>query len=138
MIFIILLYINDVKRFFIKNNIEESLRVASDYEPRIVIWKCASGMTNQHNFNPLFGFEGYKTIEENFLDCYAETIENQSKKEYFLEEQFNSHNQFIDLFLIGGVIAFGLFCAFFINCLLKSESNFFKLQLWFLFYYSFA
>jgi O-antigen ligase len=117
---------NISERFFIKNNIEESLRVASDYEPRIVIWKCASGMTNQHNFNPLFGFEGYKTIEENFLDCYAETIENQSKKEYFLEEQFNSHNQFIDLFLIGGVIAFGLFCAFFIKLFIEVRKQFFQ------------
>lgn len=115
------------ERFFIKNNFEESLQQASDYEPRIVIWNCAYKMTKLDDFNALTGFDGYETIKNHFLDCYASSIENQSKKEYFLSEKFNSHNQFIDFYLIGGIIAFLLFIAFFIKLFLEVKLDFFKI-----------
>jgi len=117
---------NISERFFIKNSLEESLKVASDYEPRIVIWNCASNMCKNTNFNVLLGFEGYKIIEQNFVNCYAVTIENQSKKEYFLEEKFNSHNQFIDFYLVGGLIALILFLGFFIKLFFEIRNNFFQ------------
>ena len=117
---------NISERFFVKNNLEESLKVASDYEPRIVIWNCAYSMTKEANYNSLIGFEGYKEISNNFLECYANTIENISKKEYFLAEKFNSHNQFIDLYLIGGLIGLVLFVAFFIKLFIEVRKNFFQ------------
>ncbi|WP_291286379.1 O-antigen ligase family protein [Flavobacterium sp.] len=117
---------NISERFFVKNNLEESLKVASDYEPRIVIWNCAFSMTQKSDFNSLIGFDGYGTISDNFLDCYSSTIENVSKKDYFLSEKFNSHNQFIDLYLIGGLIGFGLFVAFFIKLFSEVRENFFQ------------
>ncbi len=120
---------NISERFFIKNNLEESLKTASDYEPRIVIWNCAYQMTKNADFNVFIGFDGYHTISNYFLDCYATTIENQSKKEYFLTEKFNSHNQFIDFYLIGGLIAFGLFLAFFITLLFEVKAEFFKIAI---------
>jgi O-antigen ligase len=123
---IILTNKNISERFFVKSNLKESLKVASDYEPRIVIWNCAYSMTQKTNYNPLIGFKGYKEISNNFLDCYASTIENLSKKEYFLAEKFNSHNQFIDFYLVGGFIGLGLFIAFFIKLFIEVRSNFFQ------------
>ncbi|MEO6175952.1 MAG: O-antigen ligase family protein [Flavobacterium circumlabens] len=120
---------NISERFFIKNNIEESLKVASDYEPRIVIWNCANNMTLKKDFLLLSGFSGYETITNNFLDCYATTIENQSKKEYFLSEKFNSHNQFIDFYLIGGLLGLLLFISFFIKLFYEAKSNFFAIAI---------
>lgn len=117
---------NISERFFVKSNLEESLKVASDYEPRIVIWNCAYSMTKKEDYNPLIGFKGYKEISNNFLECYANTIENISKKEYFLTEKFNSHNQFIDFYLIGGLIGLGLFFAFFIKLFIEVRKNFFQ------------
>lgn len=117
---------NISERFFVKSNLEESLKAASDYEPRIVIWNCAYSMTQKTDYNLLIGFKGYKEIFNNFLDCYANTIENLSKKEYFLTEKFNSHNQFIDFYLVGGFIGFGLFVAFFIKLFIEVRSNFFQ------------
>lgn len=117
---------NMSERFFIKSNVEESLKVASDYEPRIVIWNCAYSMTQKSDFNFLIGFDGYNTISNNFLDCYGNKIENQSKKEYFLKEKFNSHNQFIDFYLIGGLIGLLLFLAFFVKLLIEVRANFFQ------------
>lgn len=117
---------NISERFFIKSNLSESLKTASDYEPRIVIWDCAFRMTKENNFNFLVGFDGYKTIEKYFSDCYSSNIENESKREYFLSENFNSHNQFIDFYLIGGITALLLFAVFFIKLLNESRYNFFK------------
>jgi len=120
---------NISERFFVKSNLEESLKVASDYEPRIVIWNCAYLMTQKSDFNSIIGFDGYKTISNNFLDCYSSTIENPSKKEYFLTEKFNSHNQFIDFYLIGGFIGLLLFLTFFIKLLIEVRSNFFQMAI---------
>lgn len=116
---------NISERFFVKSNLEQSLKVASDYEPRIVIWNCAYSMTQKSDFNSLIGFGGYNEISNNFLNCYANTIENPSKKEYFLTEKFNSHNQFIDFYLIGGSIGLLLFVAFFIQLWREVRTNFF-------------
>lgn len=117
------------ERFFIKSNLEKSLQEASDYEPRIVIWNCAYKMTKQDDFILLTGFDGYQKIKNNLLDCYASSIENQSKKEYFLSEKFNTHNQFIDFYLVGGIIAFLLFSAFFVALFLELRSDFFKIAI---------
>ncbi|URC13699.1 O-antigen ligase [Flavobacterium sp. B183] len=124
--FIVVTNKNISERFFIKSNLEESLKVASDYEPRIVIWNCAFSMTQKSDFNSFIGFDGYSTVSDNFLDCYSNTIENVSKKEYFLSEKFNSHNQFIDFYLIGGLIGLALFVAFFIKLFLEVRENFFQ------------
>lgn len=118
---------NISERFFIKSNISESLKTASDYEPRIVIWDCAYQMTKDSGFNLLVGFDGYNTIEKHFSDCYSSNIENESKREYFLSENFNSHNQFIDFYLIGGIIALLLFVVFFSKLIYEVRSDFFKM-----------
>lgn len=117
------------ERFFIKNNLEKSLQEASDYEPRIVIWNCAYKMTKQDDFSFLTGFGGYQKIKNNLLDCYASSIKNQSKREYFLSEKFNTHNQFIDFYLVGGIIAFLLFTAIFVVLFLELRLDFFKIAI---------
>ncbi|MBZ4035791.1 O-antigen ligase family protein [Flavobacterium sp. 17A] len=120
---------NIAERFFIKSNLEQSLQQASDYEPRIVIWNCAYKMTKLDDFNFFTGFDGYQTIKNNLLDCYSYSIENASKKEYFLTEKFNTHNQFIDFYLVGGIIAFLLFTLFFIKLFLEVKLDFFKIAI---------
>lgn len=126
--FVLLIFTNKniSERFFIKSNFSESLKTASDYEPRIVIWDCAYQMTKENDFKILIGFEGYQRIGELFLNCYSSKIENESKREYFLSEKFNSHNQFIDFYLIGGITTFLLFVAFFVKLISESKSDFFK------------
>ncbi|WP_166921428.1 O-antigen ligase family protein [Flavobacterium poyangense] len=131
LLFGLIIYMNKniSERFFVKSSIEESIQVASDYEPRIVIWNCASDMSEKKDFNLITGFKGYEIIDNNFLECYARTIENQSKKEYFLSEKFNSHNQFIDFYLIGGILGLGLFISFFIKLFYEVKRDFFSLAI---------
>ncbi len=115
---------NISERFFIKSDFEKSMQEASDYEPRIVIWHCAYDMTQNNEFNRITGFEGYQIIKNNFLSCYESSIENESKKQYFLSEKFNSHNQFIDLYLVGGILALLLFIVFFVKLFYEVKNDF--------------
>lgn len=121
---------NIAERFFIKSNLKESLEVASDYEPRLVIWPCAYDQACQPNFSVLFGYPNNTTIVDNYVDCYTQKIENESKNAYFRNSKFNSHNQFIDFFLSEGLIGFLLFTAFCISLFYKVRVSFPDVALW--------
>ena len=112
-----LLFFNDniSKRFFVAENFRKSVDDASDLEPRVVIWSCAKDISSQPDYNHFFGLESYTDIASKYRSCYASKIDKPSKREYFLFERFNSHNQFIDFYLIGGLVAVLLFIAFLLN-----------------------
>ncbi len=116
-------------RFFIKQNIKESLKFASNYEPRIIIWDCAYKIINEKDFNYFFGLNSYSDICQKYLNCYSNTISNQQEKIWFLDIKFNSHNQFIDLFLIGGIIAIFLMVLYFFLMLFSLRRHFFELAI---------
>jgi O-antigen ligase len=112
---------NIADRFFVK----ESLEVATDYEPRVVIWPCAYDLAQQDDFNPLFGYPGNTIVENRYVDCYTSSItNNQDKNEYFRKERFNSHNQFIDFYLTTGIIGLVLFIGFFAALFIRVKRDF--------------
>lgn len=120
---------NIANRFFIKDNISKSLATASDYEPRIVIWGCAKEMIKKEDFNFFIGFNTYEKISNNYSECYGSSIKNVSKRDYFSIMQFNSHNQFIDIFLIGGLIGILLLLFWFSSTFYFVKNNFFKISI---------
>jgi len=99
---------NIAERFYVN----KSLETASDYEPRVVIWDCGYHMLSDSNFNMFFGFSSNKVIEDNYLDCYSQKIDNPSKRNWFITTNFNSHNQFNDYLLAHGFIGLLLLCGF--------------------------
>ena len=120
---------NIANRFFIKDNMAKSLATASDYEPRIVIWSCAKEMVKKDDFNFFLGFNTYKKISNNYSECYGSSIKNVSKRDYFSVMQFNSHNQFIDIFLIGGLLGLLLLLFWFFSTFYFVKNNFFKISI---------
>lgn len=101
-------------RFHLKNSYIETINVLRNQEPRFVIWNCVISQINNKDFNCYFGYENRKTIQNNLNDCYNSSISNVSKKEYYLITKFNTHNQFFDIFLDGGVVGIFLFLIIFI------------------------
>jgi O-antigen ligase len=122
---ILLTYKNLSNRFFIKDNLE----TMKDYEPRIEIWNCASNIILLPDYTPIFGSKGYNWIEGHLVQCYSDKIANESKKEWFLKNRYNSHNQFIDFYLIGGIIGLFLFIYFIYMLLLNSKMRFYYFSL---------
>jgi O-antigen ligase len=114
-------YKNLTNRFFLKANLE----TIKDYEPRLVIWPCTVEIIHLNDFNMFFGAKSNKWIESQLTQCYSNKIENTSKKEWFVKSRFNSHSQFIDVFLEGGIIGLIFFLFFIFHLLIYSRTNFY-------------
>jgi O-antigen ligase len=114
-------YSNLSKRFFVSAKIETII----DYEPRVEIWSCSYKIFQEKSFNYLFGFKTNKILENKLIECYSTEIKNESKKQYFLDLKFNTHNQFMDFFFIGGLIGLSLFLYYCTLLLMYSRKNFF-------------
>ena len=119
---------NITKRFFIKDSVSQTIQGAKAEEPRVVIWSCAYKMAGSDEFNLLSGLASYSDIKNSFNECFG-TIEDQSKRDFFINNGFNAHNQFIDFFLIGGLLGISLFTAFLIALIMYVRQNFFALSI---------
>ena len=113
---------NIKNRFYIKDSYKETIKVLKNQEPRFVIWNCSLKQLTKSDFNIFVGYKNRNEIQENLTTCYNLDIDNVSKRNYYLRTNFNTHNQFVDIFLDGGLIGFMLFmvillfcCYFFIN-----------------------
>ncbi len=93
-------------------------------EPRTIIWACAKKII-QEGENILLG-SGFTTTEENLIACYASDIMvNKERQQWFLARKYNSHNQFIDIYLSAGIVSFVLFVSLFVYLFFKHRKNFF-------------
>ncbi|MCL7761848.1 O-antigen ligase family protein [Polaribacter sp. Z014] len=95
-------------RLHIKSSYANTLKVIENQEPRFVIWDCFFNQIIHPEFNIYFGYSNRKFIQEELNNCYNTTIENVSKKDYYVETKFNTHNQFFDIFLEGGIVGLTL------------------------------
>lgn len=102
------------ERFHIEGHYNETINRIKNQEPRFVIWNCALRQTKNSDFSFILGYSDLKQIQNNLNNCYSEIIENLSKRKYYLDVKFNTHNQFIDVFLQGGIIGLSLFCTIFL------------------------
>jgi len=111
-------------RFKVQDDMDRSIALALDYEPRYVIWPCALTTLNGP-VEILFGLAGNDQLEERLINCYAENIKgNASKKAYYLDEKFNPHNQYLHLLCLGGVVTLVLFLLGFGRIFLGSKIPF--------------
>ncbi|HET8886307.1 MAG TPA: O-antigen ligase family protein, partial [Salinimicrobium sp.] len=94
---------NLMSRMKITNDLDKTTHLIKAYEPRFVIWPCAMEIV-ENDLNLLMGLSGFNEYDEKLTSCYAETIEKPDKREYYLERKFNTHNQFLDILLIGGIL----------------------------------
>ncbi|MNE01153.1 hypothetical protein D3C80_935820 [compost metagenome] len=120
---------NISKRFFINDSIEKTLEKAKQSEPRVIIYGCAKDITDQADFSVFFGTDSYSNIEKSLVDCYKNTIEDYSRRSFFLEKRYNTHSQFIDFYLIGGLIAIIIFLGFFVKSIFEFHSSFFTVAI---------
>lgn len=116
---------NVLSRFHIEKDINTTISKIVIFEPRYIIWPCGITLTQNDDFNHLTGFESEKAISLKMKSCYSERISNNSRRTWFLERNFNTHNQFLGLYLSSGIIGLTLIFLFFIASFLKERHNFF-------------
>lgn len=93
------------------------------YELRAVVWKCAESIVMEEGFS-LTG-NGFDTTKDQLVTCYESQISNPTKKEKFILERYNTHNQFLDFYLSAGFIALLLFLIFVVISLISTRKQFF-------------
>ena len=115
---------NITKRFFLESNIEKSLEKFKESEPRIIIWNCAKQVINQNDFSFFLGINSYSNIKNTMVQCYKDSIQDYSRKNWFLSRKYNTHNQYLDFYLIGGAFALALLFYFLFNYFIVNKKNF--------------
>jgi O-antigen ligase len=78
------------------------------HEPRALIWEYSYSVLNQNNI--LFG-NGFEGVQRQLLQKYKD-IKDLNKRNWFIQQQFNSHNQYLDILLSQGIIGLVLFLFF--------------------------
>lgn len=114
------LHMNDT----LKSSFVEKIKT---HEPRYDIWKCSIIIVN--NNNDLFFGKGYQKTKNQLTNCYSTIILEQQRKDWFVSSGFNTHNQFLDIFLGSGLIVFFLFLSLFYFLLKKGNLSFITISL---------
>lgn len=97
------------------------------WEPRTKIWECAY-IIAQDESSFLKGL-GFETTREKLVDCYDWNIGNEGRREWFLFQKYNTHNQFFDFYLSTGIFSALLFLAVFVALFIKCRSDYFSTAL---------
>ncbi|SDE47693.1 O-antigen ligase family protein [Ulvibacter litoralis] len=103
------------KTDFIKNSLT--------WDVRTVVWHCSNIVIKEKGLN-LKGL-GFAGTKDNLANCYTTEIDNEVKRNTFVSERYNTHNQFIDFYLSAGLFAIILFTAFLISLFIKNRKDFF-------------
>lgn len=122
---------DDLKKqnFLMANNQTETNFVKNTltWDIRTIVWHCSALVSNEMGLN-LKGL-GFSKTKDKLVDCYGENIENLSKRDKFMSERFNTHNQFIDFYLSTGILGLLLFVGLFVAIFLNVRKDFFATAL---------
>ena len=89
------------------------------HEPRFLIWKYSYEVAK--NTNTILG-NGFRLTQEKLLTSYRQ-IPQLKKREWFISERFNSHNQYIDIFLSQGLLGFIIFLIFLFQLFISAKKS---------------
>lgn len=109
------------------NIVSDFITHSQTYELRAIVWKCAIDIAQETN--SFWTGLGFKDTQDKLQDCYSETIFPESKRETFISERYNTHNQFLDFYLSAGIIGFSLFILFIFSSLGMIRKEFFPTAL---------
>lgn len=94
-------------------------------EPRFHIWQCAANLT--HSVPSFFLGKGFKQTERELTNCYQQrtTFYTEDQKQWFVNSRFNTHNQYLDIYLNSGIIALILFVGFLVFAFVENRNSYF-------------
>ena len=95
------------------------------HEPRFLIWKYSFEILKQTN---LITGNGYSKTTEKLVNKYN-NIPQQKKKNWFINKEFNTHNQYLDILISQGVLAAFLFLIFLTQAFKLAKESHTKLLL---------
>ena len=100
-------------------------------EPRVLIWKCAYSFTQEESFSPWYGLGKVQTLDDQLAACYESQTIGNPMRDYFLEALFNTHNQFMEYYVLTGIVGVGLLFLLFGFVIAKVRRYFIPMALTF-------
>lgn len=96
------------KRLRIESSIEKTYKKLKVFEIRFTVWDCSTQILSD---NWLLGLKSHENLIPVMTDCYVSKVDPKRKQmlKYYKSRKFNTHNQFFDFWLIGGLIGVLLF-----------------------------
>jgi len=81
------------------------------HEPRFLIWKYSFEILKETN---LITGNGYSKTTEKLVNEYK-NISQEKKRNWFIDKEFNTHNQYLDILISQGVLAALIFFVFLVQ-----------------------
>ena len=100
--------------------IKESLT----WDRRTVVWHCANIVSQEVGLS--FKGLGFKGSKDKLVACYDQKIEDVEKSNKFVNQRFNSHNQFVDFYLSTGVLGLLLLVSSLVFLFIRGRVNFIR------------
>ncbi|WP_181777988.1 O-antigen ligase family protein [Weeksella virosa] len=110
------------------------IETVKNADPRVIIWSCSYSIFTSDAYNLWIGINSKQKLEDQLVDCYKQDKTNLDRRDYFVSEKFNTHNQFIDLLLLNGFVGLILFLIMLYYVLKTSENTAIYLSLALLFF----
>lgn len=91
-------------------------------EPRILIWNCSYKIIKSVDFNVLIGLGSNNETQNQLNECYKNEFLNRSYWGWVYEHgyNFNTHNEFINLFITFGLVGLTVFVSLLFFLFVKS------------------
>ncbi len=114
------------KKIFYSNSIEKHESLVANtlaFEPRAIVWECALKVAKQDTI--LLSGMGFTQANNALINCYNDTIKDEKKKEWFIKQKYNVHNQFFDIYLAAGIGAIVLFSLAILVLFIRNRKSFY-------------
>ncbi|REG89314.1 O-antigen ligase family protein [Winogradskyella sediminis] len=115
----------NLKHRFLYNNKQSTfIENFKKWEPRVEIWSCVYTIFNEQSITEkVFGYGSFKRTNRALENCYSTSIEDLTKRKWFLKTKYNTHNQFFDVLISIGFIGCSLFTVFLIVSLYRNRKD---------------
>ena len=89
------------------------------HEPRYLIWKYSYSILNKSNF--IFGI-GFEDTQRKLIEQYKQ-ISPAKKSKWFVDEEFNTHNQYLDILISKGLVGLIIFLILLYHLFRESSAS---------------
>ena len=122
---------NDFRKkiLYTPTNTESKGLVANtlEMEPRTIIWNCALSISE--TTTEIWKGLGFTNTNKTLIKCYQDSIEDEEKRAWLVAKKYNTHNQFLDVYLATGIIGILFFVGFILFVFLRNKRAFFPTAL---------
>jgi O-antigen ligase len=110
------------------NNEQGLVENALEKEPRALIWSSVASMVKEEGIT--WTGLGFEQTSTELLQQYSDNISDEPTREMYLERGYNTHNQYIDIYLSAGMLGLLLFLAYLLSLWPIRRRDYFMMGCW--------